>query len=467
MMAKNLSIQIGNVKDKYQIWLDMLGKTGVYEKVVNYLLKLNEYLDNLLKSEKLRDWTERINAFLEKIVDRIASVFTEGIDWESVMSFDDLMAALKKVGDNAIKAFKDIWDMIKDPMAKALQSVFKTTAEMVMPVIKEIFFPVGKEIAKQVVSGVVTFMKENPLISALMLGYKGAEIGRVFGKWGMAIGGAAGVVAGLTPWLTTKFGGGGEEKVAGAMEKQVELQEHLTEEQAKELDYWRQINIRFDQFNKDFDSLVQSMSGLGKGGVPGVTEKKLSVEEMEKLRQLREKQEWSYYQQWSRMGMMMAQAPETAGPRLTPFQRYARGELTWEQMLAAEKVERFQEQQLSKLEEMAGFAQKQGDFGYLSKIYGEMFDVSYRRGDFGKAQEYMNASLDAMVKAMEEEKANMEKELGLLGGIERNTGDIVDILRQVEFTGAGKRITYSPIGREEEWTEDELRYQVKRALGEA
>jgi len=471
MMAKNLSIQVGNLRDKYEMWLDRLGKTGVYQKVVDYLLKLNEAMDAFMQSERMAEWTERINSFLEGIVDRIASVFTEGIDWESVMSFEDLMAALKKVGDNAIKAFKDIWDSIKDPMAKALQSVFKTVSEMVMPVIKEVFYPVGKEIAKQVISGVYDFMKENPLLSALLLGYKGATFGaQIGGKFGALIGAGAGAVAGVMPWVIEKVGGKKEEKVAEVAEKHFSIQQQLTEEQLKELNYWKEINRNFDTFNRDFDALIRSVSGaVAGGGVGAGAERKLTAEELEKLSKMREQQEWTFYTQWSRMAEMMAKAPETAGPRISPFYRYARGEISWEQMLAAERVERFQEEQVKKLEEMIRVAQETGtpNYGLMSKAYAEMFNIAYQRGDFGRAQEYMNLSLDALKEEMAKQSADMQKELGYLANIEANTKDMVEVVKITYGTPAGLRTTIYHAGREEGWSEDELRYQVRRALGEA
>lgn len=466
MMAKNLSVQVGNLRDKYEMWLDSLGKTGVYEKVVNYLLKLNEWLDNLMKSERVKEWTEKLNTFLEGIVDRIAGVFTEGIDWNKVISFDDLMAALSKVKDNAIRAFIDIWESVKGPIAKVLQSVFKFLGETILPVIREVFYPIGKEIAKQVVIGVYDFMKEHPIISALYFGYKGAEMGKVFGKWGMGIGAAAGVIAGITPWALEKIGGGKQETLARTVEKQAEKTERLTAEQEKEINSLRGLNESLERFKQIFTQTVDVMQWARThgGALPVATEKKLTVEQLEELRKLREQQEWTYYTQWSRMGMMMAQAPETVGPRLTPFQRYARGELTWEQMLAAERVERFQEEQLSKLSEMAEVAEREKSYSYLGRVYGEMFNVAYQRGDFGRAQEYMNASLDALVKAMEQERADRQQELGLLGSIDRNTADMVIAIKSL--TPTGMKTTYMPVTREEEWSEDELQYYVRRAKGE-
>jgi hypothetical protein len=439
MMAKNLSIQVGNLRDKYEMWLDKLGKTGVYEKVVGYLLKLNDALDAFMKSDRMQKWTEQINVLLEKVVDRIAKVFTEGIDWENIADLSGLMNALIKVGENAASALRDLWDAIKDPLVNGLKAVLKTMWEASKPIIKEVFFPMGKEIAKMIIDGIYSFMKEHPVMSALFLGFKGMQMGSAFGPKGMAIGFGAGVLGGIAPAVIEAvgnlFSGPSAEEEKKALKEMADTTGGVTEEQRKEIAGIKEVNKNLDDWNKALDNLIADLRGTKAGGIPGgggeaeLTEKQL--EQQRKLVAFEEQGQWAQYQAWSRMGMMMAQAPETGG--MTAWSRYLKGELNWEQMKRQEKVETFQASQLSELEKMA-LAQKEKEepnYGMLARTYGEMFNISYQRGDFSKAQEYMNLSLQAMRDDIKAQTDAARKGLDAAIDTAKNTGKMEEHLRVI------------------------------------
>ncbi len=153
MMAKNLSIQVGNLRDKYDMWIDKLGKTGIYDKVIDYLLKLNDAFGAFLESDKLQGWTQAINEFLEKTADRLASVFTEGIDWGNVTDFKGLLDAFKQVAQNAGKVFREVWDEIKGPLTDGLRTALSAAAEIASPIVRDIFVPIGMTIGSSIIEG--------------------------------------------------------------------------------------------------------------------------------------------------------------------------------------------------------------------------------------------------------------------------------------------------------------------------
>ena len=247
MMAKNLGIQVGNLRDKYEMWLDVLGKTGVYAKVVDYLVKLNDWMDALMKSEKMQNWTKQINTALEAVVDGIVEVFTKGIDWENITDFASLMKALSKVADNAAEALGKLWDNIKEPIFAGLKAAFKFAADAIKPVVKEVFFPIGRDIASFIVEGLLDFMKEHPIIAGLLLGVKGAMMGaQVGGAWGAVIAGGAGLLGGIAPAVIDSvkklFGGGEAKDAAKSIEGLAEAANGVTDEQREEISSIREVN---------------------------------------------------------------------------------------------------------------------------------------------------------------------------------------------------------------------------------
>jgi hypothetical protein len=440
MMAKNLSIQVGNLRDKYEMWLDQLGKTGVYQKVVDYLLKLNDWMDGLMKSDKMATWTKAINAALEGVVDAIARVFTEGVDWDNITDFQGLLNALKKVSENAAGELSKLWDLVKEPLFNGMNAMWKWMFDAAKPMIKEVFIPMGMDIAGAIVSGLYSFMEEHPIISGLLLGMKGMQLGQAFGPKGAAIGFGVGMLGGIAPAALKALGitGGGEEETVRAAEAQKQLAEAangVTDEQKAEIASIREVNSNLDAWNKSLDNLILDLRGMRAGGIPAgggkpaLTEEQ--IEQQKKLIALEEHGQWNQYQAWSRMGMMMARAPEEQGA--TAWQKYIRGEMTWAQLKQQEKVEQFQASQLGELDKMVvGLKEKEEpNYGMISRAYGEMFNLTYQRGDFSKAQEYMNLSLQAMKEDLKQQVVNAQKGLDAAVTTATNTGKMEEHLRVI------------------------------------
>jgi hypothetical protein len=174
------------------------------------------------------------------------------------------------------------------------------------------------------------------------------------------------------------------------------------------------------------------------------------IEQQKKLVALEEAGQWNQYQAWSRMGMMMVRAPEAEGA--TAWQRYLRGELSWAQMKQQEKVEKFQESQVGELEKMVvGLREREEpNYGMMARAYGEMFNITYQRGDFSKAQEYMNLSLQAMKDDLKQQVTNAQKGLEAAQSTALNTGKMEEHLRVIRDQ-EGRLKAVMPAEREEEF----------------
>jgi hypothetical protein len=150
MMAKNLGTQVDNLREKYSLWKEAIGKAGFYDKVIDYLLKLNEAFENLLKSGTLDRITKQISSFMESVVDKIAGIFTKGIDWEKIGTLGDLGEALKQIARNAIEEFKKVWEFAKEPLAEVMKDIFIFVGKAAGAAFKEALLPAIKEQLKEV-----------------------------------------------------------------------------------------------------------------------------------------------------------------------------------------------------------------------------------------------------------------------------------------------------------------------------
>jgi hypothetical protein len=167
---------------------------------------------------------------------------------------------------------------------------------------------------------------------------------------------------------------------------------------------------------------------------------------------------FAQYGAWSRMAGMLAQAPEEAAK--SARYRFAVGEIPFEEFKRQQKIEDFRAEQMKRLETIAGMPGAGPEV--RGKVFGEMFNVAYQQGDWGKAQEFMNKSLEEMVESMKKQAGVAEKDSGNLSTIADNTGRMADHLDKLSPPESRSRTTKS-----EAWSEDELRYQVSHALGEA
>ena len=452
MMAKNLGTQVDNLREKYNLWKESIGKAGFYDKVINYLLKLNEAFENLLKSETLEKITKQISSFMESIADKIAWIFTEGINWEGITDMKGALEAFRKVGQNAMDALREAWEVAKGPVSDALKGVITFGAEVAIDAAKDLFIPVGESIAAGIIVGLEQGMKEHPFAMMLVGFLTGAAV-TPGGPMAKLIGGAVGMEAVALP-------------------SQIKTVKSL----------WQS----YDEFMRGMGEQVEDKLGIGRkpesfvakpytGPRPWQKPEELAVtppqagwiqEWIGSYRptkttapwQMGAEEKFSQYGMWSKMAGQLAAVGEEPEKK-TPLSRLINKEIDWATMLRQEKVEAFKGQQMGRLEEIAGMPEAGPEI--RGKVFGEMFGLSMAKGDFGKAESYMNKALNEMVLAMKQQAGVVEKDSLNLNAIAGNTGEMVGLLKS---TPAESR---SIPTKAEEWSEDELRYEVRNALRES
>jgi hypothetical protein len=481
MMAKNLSIQVGNLKDKYEMWLDKLGKTGIYQKVVDYLIKLNDVQDRFMTSDRFQKWTEQINQFLEEVVDKIAGVFTKGIDWEGIATLGDFGEALKQVGRNAIEELKKVWEAAKEPLADALKGVFRFVGSAAGEAFKEAVLPAIKEVGSSMAKSMEEYGKEHPVkASAARMGMGSAAGLFAAGPKGLLLGPALEALKGYSELI----GLIGEKEVEGisAIERGLKQLFGTTAKGVEELSAAPAENL--DEARKILGEITEMLSmpeiknvgfrrALGLEALPETPEKR--AEEMKRWmaqpfkgwtgpwgeqEPLKEAAAWKpkaaseleYYSSWAKMAKTMAEREEVEKP--TPFE--AEGLRMKEFMAVREKweygqmptedwrlftkkfdaettkkmrLEDFASEREQKLSSILEKAIAEKDVGVQGRVYGEMFNIAYQKGDFGKANEYMNKNLDAMLEQLKKSEKFETEDNQSLKEINESTTGTFEILK--------------------------------------
>jgi len=509
MAAKNLGIQMGNVKDKYEMWLDRLGKTGIYQKVVDYLLKLNDSLDRFFKTDKVQKWTEQINSFLESVADRIADVFTKGIDWEGISSLSDLADVLKKVWANAQEELAKVWAEAKEPLANALKATFKFVAETAATAFTEILLPAIGSAMAGVEASMKSYRLENPLkavgieaaggaaIGYAMGGPKGALIGGIAGPalqgWaeiiGLIVDGGVSLAKSLEEtaqsiWGTKKKVEGWEpsdadkERVEQGKKalKNIKTFDTIWEEETRR----RGLEVKREpgEFEKWMKKPLWTPKSKEEAGIMGAEWKEPTPFEMKPEQRL------GYYQSWKTMAGALAGREEVESPydietrrqkeNMAMREKWDYGAITTEEWrgyvkkrdIGEEKryrMEGFGVEREKMLTDVLGTATEKKEYGVAGKAYQEMFGIAMGKGDFFKAQEYMNKSLESMLKQMEKEDKRGAEDNDSLKNISANTKLLQDIANNLARETRGER---TPKGQT--WGEkDELREEVRSAVGES
>ena len=516
MAAKNLGIQMGNVKDKYEMWLDRLGKTGIYQKVVDYLLKLNDSLDRFFKTDKVQKWTEQINSFLESVADRIAGVFTKGIDWEGISSLSGLADALKKVWENAKEELMRAWEVAKEPLGNALKATFKFVAQTAVTAFTEVLLPAIGSAMAGVEKTMASYRVENPLKAVGIEAAGGAAVGYAMGgPKGAAIGAMAGpALQGYAEIIGVAIEGVGDlanameaaaDTIWGAKRKIEEAEKYAPSKEDKDFVFKKleESARRFVAGLKTFDKIWEEETlrrGLEVKHEPGEVERWMkrplwtpkSKAEAEAMGAewkepepfvMKPEQKFGYYQSWKTMAGALAGREEVESPydietrrlkeSMAMREKWEYGAITTEDWRAYVKkrdigeekgyrMEGFGVEREKMLTDVLGVATEKKEYGVAGKAYQEMFGIAMGKGDFFKAQEYMNKSLEAMLKQMEKEEKRAEGDSESLGSINKNTAYLQDIANQLARETRGER---TPKGQT--WGEpDELREEVRSAVGE-
>lgn len=368
MAAMSLETQWGNVKEAYGLWLEMLGKAGVYKKVVGYIANLADFMNKLLETDKVKGWATELNAALEKVADAIAGVFTKGVSWEDIGSVGDLMDALKQVGRNALDAIAKAWDANKDILLKGLQSVMIYVAKGLGEFIGQVFIPVGVAIGKGILTGVSQYLEQHPLLKAALEPPGMRAMAGVVGK----VGEATGLLTSEEDIRGLYRGKGGPSRVGRERYELVPPIEKKTQ----------LLGMEKLELGKRATTVAQ----------PPIFQPLIGP--------------MQEYKMWSGMAGALAKAPR--GERVSPTTAFATGQIGYGEYAKQQRVEDFQREQMTRL---TGIAEAPGVApGVRAGAYQEMFGIAVGRGETGKAGTYMEEALKSLTEQAEKKKERDEKE---------------------------------------------------------
>jgi hypothetical protein len=475
----NLTAVMKKLRESYREWLEDLGKTGIFDTVLGYLTKLNQFFKRIGESEQWKGVTQSINAVLEGIANGIANIFTKGIDWEKVTDLSGALKIFNQVGRNTIEEVSNAWEANKDWLTSTLEQILGFAATSSIAVAKKLFPAVGKAIADAIQEG----MKESPFLTMLM--------GAGAGAWGLG-----------------KFG------VPPAIGAAVGAEAVALPTQLKEID---RLSREFDTFMRrigdSIENFLRRMAGLEvkppgfkaeewKGPKPWTIEKAaeraaekasearwmdvgiyrpgtlLETKAKEKAPPLGPTQQFQMLGQWYKMASQLAEVdPYSSGLMKRPGFLFATGQIPEEEYFKRGKMEAVQERYLKELTEISEMPEATQ---IRPQIYQEMFGIQIGRGETGKAENLLQRTLDAMREAIKE-KAETAKDIRETAKDTRetakNTADTVKELREwgqaiKQLAGSGALNKKGEPGaaysgtvkatREEEQPQDEIRYDVER-----
>jgi len=213
--AESLGVQWGNLGDKYDIFLNKIGKMGAYRRLVEFLMKMNDMWDKLLESDAAQKFGQNISSIFESVIGSVESIMT-GIDWEGKGIFDGIIEAGKKAMEKLRNLFLDA----KDFLASAMKLVFVYIKMALIFSIKEIFFPVGKMIAETIGNAFMETIRAHPMLAFMAALVGGTIMGGLPG--GIVAGGAMAVT--LAAQGTGLIGAPAKSKEELIAEKKAEIE---------------------------------------------------------------------------------------------------------------------------------------------------------------------------------------------------------------------------------------------------
>ena len=440
----NLTAVINKLRDGYRQWLDDLGKTGIYDKVLGYLTQLNQFFKRIGESEQWRGVTKGINAALEGIANGIANIFTKGINWEKVTDLSGVLKAFGQVGKNTIEEVSKAWEENKDTLNATFEKIITFIANAAIGVAGKVFVPVGEAIGNAMIEG----FKKHPFLATLIGfsvgGLKGAAVagGGAFGLWLQEANIPANVASER------------HQKALREMEKFSFQAPEWTGPRP-----WARGNVPIE---KAGEWPSEAMWYVGEGGKKKPGEATPPIGPTEQFQMLGK---------WYGMAGQLAEMGYSTGLMKRPGYLFATGQIPEEEYFKRERMGGVQERYLKELTEISEMPTATQ---IRPQIYEQMFGIAVQRGETTKAGDLLQKTMDAMKKAIEE-KAGTNKDIR---DTAQNTGETVNLLRRI----AGKEDKdkkdqaistpgQAPVGRpwgagaEKPWTEDELQRQVQEALG--
>jgi hypothetical protein len=448
----NLTNVIKKLRESYQEWLEDLGKTGIYDTVLGYLTKLNEFFRRIGESEQWKGVTKGINTALEGIANGIANILTKGIDWEKVTDLSGALSAFRQVGANTIEEVSKAWEENKDVLNSTFEKIITFVANAAIGVAGKVFVPVGEAIGNAMIEG----MKKHPLLATLIGfsvgGLKGAAIagGGAFGLWLQE--------ANIPANVASKR----HQEALWEMEKV-----SFEAPEWKGLRPWARENVPIEKAGEwpsegRYVGMYRAM-----GGYRAPLETKAGALEPP----IGPTSQFGMLKNWYQMaGQLSEMEPGSGGLAKRPGFLFATNQIPAEEYFKRERMGGVQDKYLK---ELTAISEMPEATQIKPQIYQEMFGISVQRGETTKAGDLLQKTMDAMKEAVK----GKAKTDGDIRDTATNTGEAVKLLREIAAKKEGKE--GQPInkpgqapeghpvgaGAEQPWTEDELQTQVRKGLG--
>ena len=141
--AMTISIQIGNLRDKYRSFVnDIMKSTGAYYAVVTAVSNLNSWLTKVFDSPVTKQWAEEVGNNLRAFVATLEATLS-GIDWKKYMDSGDLVSGLTEAAQRISVFLKAMVEQWKTPFTDAVSKISKVLWEGLIPVIGTLLKAIG------------------------------------------------------------------------------------------------------------------------------------------------------------------------------------------------------------------------------------------------------------------------------------------------------------------------------------
>lgn len=138
-MAKTVSVQYGNLYDRYRMFVsEMMRSTGAYWAVVTALMRLNEWLKEVFKAPMVVAFAQKVGNALRELVSAFEKVMGL-IDWEKYLKTGDVAGAIEAVCAKIREFFAALWAEVGEDTKEALRKIVRAVGGLLLSAIKAIF----------------------------------------------------------------------------------------------------------------------------------------------------------------------------------------------------------------------------------------------------------------------------------------------------------------------------------------
>ena len=138
-MAMTVSVQYGNLFDKYRTFVNaMMKSTGAYWAVVAALKHLNEWLEKVFKAPGVIAFAQKVGSAMREVVKAFEGAVGL-IDWDKYLAKGDVVGALKKLGTIVRMFFSALWSQVGDDTKNTLRSIVRLMASLLWASFKVMF----------------------------------------------------------------------------------------------------------------------------------------------------------------------------------------------------------------------------------------------------------------------------------------------------------------------------------------